>query len=135
MAFIRPHRSRSGQTTSLARVRLRGYPPETASFTRLRDARKWAQQVEAAMRERRHFPRREAKCHTVAHLVKRYRANVLHAPAKVRAGRICHLERWERELADLTRRPSPKCATSWPGRRSSATGSARSASSTTTWPL
>ncbi|MDP9122851.1 MAG: tyrosine-type recombinase/integrase, partial [Acidobacteriota bacterium] len=36
-------------------VRLRGYPPQTASFERKTDARKWVQETESALRNR-HAP-------------------------------------------------------------------------------
>jgi len=44
-----------------ARVRIKGFPPQSAAFERLTDARRWAQQTEAAIREGRHFKTSEAK--------------------------------------------------------------------------
>jgi integrase len=53
-------------------VRLKGFPPQVATFERRTDAKVWAQQTEAAIREGRHFTSNEAKRHTVADLVDRY---------------------------------------------------------------
>ena len=60
-----------------ARVRIKGAPPQSAAFERLTDARRWAQQTEAAIREGRHFRTSEARKHTVAELIDRYIRDVL----------------------------------------------------------
>ena len=60
-----------------ARVRIKGFPPQTAVFQRLTDARRWAQQTEAAIREGRHFKTTEAKRHTVEELIDRYIRDVI----------------------------------------------------------
>lgn len=52
-------------------MRLHGYPPQSASFTRRTDAKAWAAQTEAALREGRYFPTREAKRHTFNELADR----------------------------------------------------------------
>ncbi len=59
------------RTSYRVQVRLRGFPPVGATFGRKTDAAKWAQATEAAMREGRHFPQREAKRRTLADLVDR----------------------------------------------------------------
>lgn len=60
-----------------ARVRIKGFPPQSAAFERLTDARRWAQQTEAAIREGRHFKTSEAKKHTLAELIDRYIRDVI----------------------------------------------------------
>jgi integrase len=60
-----------------ARVRIKGFPPQSAAFERLTDARRWAQQTEAAIREGRHFKTSEAKKHTVTELIDRYLRDVI----------------------------------------------------------
>src|SRR5690606_3093396 len=47
-------------------------PIQSATFERLTDAKKWAQQTESAIREGRHFKTTEAKRHTLADLIERY---------------------------------------------------------------
>ncbi len=54
------------------RVRLKGFPPQMATFRRKTDAKRWAQQTEAAIREGRYFRTVEAQRRTVADLVDRY---------------------------------------------------------------
>jgi integrase len=60
-----------------ARVRIKGFPPQSAAFERLTDARRWAQQTEAAIREGRHFKTSEAKRHTAGELIDRYVRDVI----------------------------------------------------------
>jgi integrase len=54
-----------------AQVRLRGFAPVGATFERKTDAKDWAKAIEAAMREGRYFPQREAKRRTLRDLVER----------------------------------------------------------------
>lgn len=58
-------------------VRLKGCPPQSATFARLTDAKKWAQDTESAIRDGRHFKTAEAKKHTVAEMIDRYLTGVL----------------------------------------------------------
>jgi hypothetical protein len=77
MATIDVRVSPDSKTTYRARVRLKGYPQETASFPRKTEARKWAAGVEAAMREGRYFTTNEATRHTLAQLIERYERDIL----------------------------------------------------------
>lgn len=75
MASIEKRISANGSTTYRVKIRLRGQAPESASFTRLTDARAWAQKVEANMKAGRHFG--ISKRHTVAELLDRYEKSAL----------------------------------------------------------
>ncbi|MGJ0429736.1 tyrosine-type recombinase/integrase [Methylobacter sp.] len=77
MATIKERTSKDGSIRYTVEVRLKGYPRQTATFKRKTDAKKWAQQTEAAIREGRHFKTAEAKKHTFAELVDRYVKEVL----------------------------------------------------------
>lgn len=72
MATIEKRTTDTGEISYRVKVRLKGYPAQTATFQRLTDAKKWAQQTEAAIREGRHFKTAEAKKHTMSDLVDRY---------------------------------------------------------------
>lgn len=82
MADIRKRTSRTGATSYQVRVRLRGYPQQTATFERLTDARKWGQNTESAIREGRHFKTTEARKHTLADMIERYTRDVLPRPPR-----------------------------------------------------
>jgi integrase len=77
MANIEKRTDQSGKTSYRVKVRLKGYPTQSASFDRLTDAKKWAASTESAIREGRHFKTTEAKKHTFADAVDRYSTDVL----------------------------------------------------------
>ncbi|MCH7664371.1 MAG: site-specific integrase [Acidobacteria bacterium] len=98
-----------GQSTSYqAIVRLRRHPAQYATFNRLTDAKKWAGQTEAAIREGRHFRFAEAKRHSVGDLIDRYRGEILERrPLAKREDQERHLAWWQKRigsysLADVT---------------------------------
>lgn len=72
MANIQPRKAKDGTIRYRVQVRLRGFPPQVATFERKTDAKNWAQQTESAIRDGRYFATNEAKRHTVAQLVDRY---------------------------------------------------------------
>ncbi|MEE4379622.1 MAG: site-specific integrase [Candidatus Competibacteraceae bacterium] len=106
MATIITRPDANGRNRYTARIRLKGHPPEVATFERLTDARKWIQQTESAIREGRHFKTVEAKRHTLTDLVDRYAREVL--PRKRDGARQAQQLTWWKEqigfylLADCT---------------------------------
>ena len=72
MASIQKRITKDDATSYRVQVRLKGHPTETASFERLTDARKWAQNTESAIREGRHFKTSVSKRHTMADTIDRY---------------------------------------------------------------
>ena len=55
MAAIQKRIGRDGDISYRVQIRLKGHPPETASFERITDARQWAAKTETAIRAGRHF--------------------------------------------------------------------------------
>jgi integrase len=77
MAVIEKRITADNKTTYRVKVRLKGYPTQSATFDRVTDAKKWAQDTESAIREGRHFKTSQAKRHTLAQLIDRYIKDVL----------------------------------------------------------
>lgn len=107
MATIEPRRNTDGTTSHRVKVRLKGHPAQFASFDRLTDARRWAQSTEAAIREGRHFKTNEARKHTLADAIKRYRQEVMPQKPGCARSQLHHLDWWEKEagfylLSDVT---------------------------------
>lgn len=99
MAAINKHVSKDGKTTTYrARVRLKGYPLQTATFNRLTDAKRWVQDTESAIREGRHFKTAEAKKHTLAELIDRYIKDVLPKKPKQIKDQGHQLSWWKDQL-------------------------------------
>ena len=107
MASIEKRTSKDGANSYRVKVRLKGYPIQTASFERLTDAKKWSQHTEAAIREGRHFKTSEAKRHTLAKLIDRYIRDILPQNHKKARDCLLHLMWWKdtigsHTLADVT---------------------------------
>ena len=77
MATIDKRTSKAGKVSYRVRIQLKGYPVQSASFSRLTDARKWAASTESAILEGRHFKTREAKKHTFADAIDKYSSDIL----------------------------------------------------------
>ena len=95
MATIEKRTTDNG-TAYRVKVRMRGFPPESATFERLTDAKDWASKIERDMKEGRYFG--QSKRHTFKELADEYEP---HAKDKVR------LEYWRGVfgsllLADIT---------------------------------
>lgn len=105
MANIEKRETEQG-TAYRVKVRLKGHPVQTATFERLTDARRWAQQTEAAIREGRHFIGAEAKRTTLSDAIDRFKREKL-PDLNHQADRLRYLDYWTRELgayalADVT---------------------------------
>lgn len=72
MATIIQRKNTKGDTCFQVKIRMKGFPPESATFKRKTDAVKWANSTESAMREGRYFKTAESKKHTLADLIDRY---------------------------------------------------------------
>ena len=70
MATIEKRASTDGTLSYRAKVRIKGFAPESASFARLTDAREWAKKIEADMKAGRHFG--HSKLHTFNELADEY---------------------------------------------------------------
>lgn len=107
MATITKRLTAESKPYYTVQVRLKGYPAQTATFNRLTDAKRWAQDTESAIREGRHFKTAEAKKHTLADLVDRYIKDALPTKPKQAPAQRPQLERWKAEigsylLSDIT---------------------------------
>jgi len=105
MAYIQKRKTKDGETHFRVQVRLKGHPTQTATFRRKTDAKTWATVTEAAIRERRHFPKTGRR--TVGETVARYIAEVAPEPGD-RTHPVPRILRWWDErlgalrLADLS---------------------------------
>lgn len=107
MASIEKRVTDDGKTSYRVKVRIKGFPVQSATFERKTDASKWAQSTESAIRENRHFKTSEAKRHTLAELLERYVREVLPTKPKTAPFQLRQLNWWKAEigsyaLADVT---------------------------------
>ena len=80
------------------KIRLKGHPLQTATFARLTDAKRWAQQTESAMREGRHFKTAESKRHSLEKAIERYLKNELTKKPKSYYAQSRQLAWWQEKL-------------------------------------
>lgn len=103
MANIEKRTDSTGATSYRVRIRRKGHKTQTATFDRLTDARRWAQQTEAAILEGRHFATTEAKRHTVGELIERYVRDVM--PGKKAGSQATQLQQlawWKARIGERT---------------------------------
>ena len=101
MATITERRTEHGERHYQVKVRLKGYPPQAATFRRKKEAERWAQATEAALRERRYFKAAEAERRTVGEVIDRYLREILPTKRGSRKQRGQFLW-WHAELGALT---------------------------------
>jgi len=90
--------NKDGSSTYRARVRIKGHPSVSESFSSLALAKKWKRNTESAIEHGRfQFPSQEKK-HTLAELVDRYLETVLPGKPKNARNVRQHLIWWKREL-------------------------------------
>ena len=107
MATIERRDNEDGKPAYRVKVRLKGYPVQTATFGRKTDAKKWAQDIESAIRDGRHFKTSEAKRHTLGELIDRYTRDILPKKPKQIRVQTSHFAWWKGQLgkyalADMT---------------------------------
>jgi len=99
MATIEQRTTQDGQTVYRVKVRRKGAPLQTATFSKRSEARKWAQMTEGAVLEGRYLKTAEAKRHTLADLIDRYIRDVLPLKKPSTAySQGLQLQWWRRQL-------------------------------------
>ena len=108
MATIEARKTSDGKTTYRVKIRIRGFPSQSATFERKTDAKNWAAQTEAAIREGRYFKNNAAKKYTVGDLIARYLEHQENRNQKRVLDVRYYLKWWDQEigmylLSDLTK--------------------------------
>lgn len=101
MPTIEERKAPDGKASYRVKIRLKGAPPESATFTRKTDAKRWAEQIQSAIREGRHFKSSEAKRRTVGELIDKYVSEVLPQKSRDLRNRKAQLLWWKVQLGRL----------------------------------
>lgn len=101
MASIQKRIKKDGTTSYRVEVRLKGFPPQRATFERKTDAKTWASNTESAIREGRYFRTTESRKHTLANAIDRYKESVLPTKKDQRKQKL-QLDWWRQELGAYT---------------------------------
>jgi len=103
MAVIDERIDSDGKVSYRVRIRIKGHPSLSQTFSRKTDAKEWATRTEAAIKEKRYFPLAEARRHSLKEAIERYRRTVLSrkAPSNIPT-EDARLRWWEEQLGDFT---------------------------------
>lgn len=82
-----------GEVTYRAKVRIKGAPSQSATFSRKTDAKRWIQKTETDIREGRHLKQAKSQKNTVEDVIERYLAILEHDNPK-RAKDVTRLLNW-----------------------------------------
>lgn len=105
MAAIEKRKNEDGTVGYRVKIRLKGHPPESATFTRKTDANDWANKTEADIKAGRHFG--ASKLHTLCDLLDAYEKSPAHTRLKSAKEMKARLNWWrlnygEKLLKDIT---------------------------------
>lgn len=102
MGTIAKRTTKSGKVHFRARIRLQGYPDQSATFATRTAAKDWVKTTEAAIIEGRHGTKR-AKQHTLAEAIDRYLDDNLPALSESeQRNRKRHLVYWKKQLGKMS---------------------------------
>lgn len=99
MAVIEERIDKDGKKKYRVKIRLKGYKPTTATFSRRTDAKHWVTQTEAAMRQGRYFQAAEGAGKTLSEAIDRYLRDILPG-LKDSRHRETHLNWWKSEIGE-----------------------------------
>jgi integrase len=102
MGAIDERKSIDGKTNYRARVRLKGYPSQVATFSRKTDAKKWIQDTETSIRDGRYFKTAEAKRHTFKDMIDRYIRDVIPTRREGQDKQKALVTWWNNELGEYS---------------------------------
>ena len=104
MSTIEKRISHSGKVSYRAKVRRKGHPPESKTFSKFADAQQWSRRLETEIIDQTHFPQRKASKTTVKELLAVYQAYLAATNPRRAADVRTHLKWWEGEFGHLTLR-------------------------------
>ena len=100
MASINERTDSKGNKTYQVKIRKKGFKTQSKTFTRLTDAKKWAQITEVAMIEGRLFPHEVEQKRTLSELIDRYIDEILPQKPKSYRDQKQQLNYWKNEIGD-----------------------------------
>lgn len=94
--------NKDGTSSFRARVRIKGHPTVTKSFSNITLAKKWKRDTEVEIERGRYFDKVEAQKHTFGEMIDRYIASVLPKKTKNVRNTVRHLNWWKDQLGDYS---------------------------------
>lgn len=101
MAVIEERENKSGGKSYRVKIRMKGYPVQTATFQRKTDAKHWAQNTESAIREGRYFTHTVSKQKLFGEFIDRYIEEILPLKPKSQYDQTIQLRYWKRAMGHM----------------------------------
>ena len=101
MAVIEERISKSGDKSYRVKIRMKGYPVQTATFKRKTDAKHWVQNTESAIREGRYFTHTVSKQKLFGEFIDRYINEILPLKPKSQYDQTIQLTFWKNALGHM----------------------------------
>ena len=107
MANIEKRVSLDGKTSYRVKIRLKGYPTQSATFEKLTLAKEWVARTETKIKDGKYFSEIQARKHFVWEIIDRYKQNVLIHKKSIKQDWTSQLSWWNDKigqycLADVT---------------------------------
>ena len=107
MASIEKRTNSQGIVSYRVKIRILGFPQQTATFQKYSLAKDWANKTESKMKEGKYFSEIKAKKYTVSQIIQRYKDNILVHKPSIKDDWTQQLNWWEKHigqyaLADVT---------------------------------
>lgn len=102
MARIKERLAVDGTKRYTAEIRLKGYPPQSNTFDRLTDAKKWVQKIESDMRADRFDDTSQSRKHTLGEAITAYTKTSEFLQTKKAKEQIQQLAWWNEQLGCKT---------------------------------
>lgn len=102
MASIEKRISSSGETSYRVKIRLKGYPTQTATFTKLSLAKEWVARTEIKIKDGKYISEIKAKKHLVSDVIDRYVKTVLVHKKSIKQDWNSQLNWWNNKIGQYT---------------------------------
>lgn len=102
MANIQKRISKTGKVSYRALVRIKGCPPQSATFSSITKAREWASRTENKIKDGKYFSQIKSKKFLVSDMIDRYVRNELPKKPKVMQDWSGQLRWWKEKIGNYT---------------------------------
>ncbi len=102
MATIEKRINNKGETSYRAKIRIKGFPTQTATFSKLTTAKDWVARTETKIKDGKYINEIQSRKHTVSDIIKRYKETVLIHKDKIRSDWNSQLNWWDDKIGQYT---------------------------------
>ena len=102
MATIEKRISKDGKTSFRVKIRIKGFPDQTATFTKLTMAKDWVARTETKIKDGKYLSEIQARKYTVSEIIDRYKKTVLVHKKSIQQDWTSQLNWWDNKIGQYT---------------------------------